>query len=145
MSFSLCFVRMYYSESWLWSHFNNIIECLFSRKLRKWLSCFKITSACLITAAKYWVLFYECTFNITSLRFFTPTQSAVLRRRLCFCTATLRRCANCHVHVLFVPGIVASTLKIPVALGKCGKIMCRLFCHILHRFAVRLIKTCYLK
>ena len=36
MSISLYFVRTCYSESWIWSHFqNNTIVCSFSRKLRK--------------------------------------------------------------------------------------------------------------
>ena len=70
MSISLYFVRTYFSESWIWSHFqNNTIVCSFSRKLRKKMFCCKITSVCLSFAAKCWRCFTNALMTLRHYAF----------------------------------------------------------------------------
>ena len=109
MSNSLYFVRTYYSKSWIWSHFqNNTIVCSFSRKLRKWMSCCKITSVCLSFAAKCWRCF---TNALMTLRHDAFSRQHRTQDVYAFVLWRYVAVQIWRVKELLVPGIVASTIK----------------------------------
>ena len=112
VSIFLYFVRTYYSESWIWSHIQNkTIVCSFSRKLRKKISCYKITSVCLSFSAKCLRCFTNALMTLRHYAFSrqhrTPFSEDVYAFVLWRCVAV----QIWRVKELSVPGIVASTIN----------------------------------
>ena len=112
MSISLYFVRIYYSESWIWSHFqNNTIVCSFSRKLRKMMSRCKITSVCFSFAAKCWRCFTNALMTLRHCTFSRKHRSQFPEDPYEFVLWRYVAVQIWRVKELCVPGIVASTIK----------------------------------
>ena len=112
MSISLYFVRTYYSESWIWSHFqNNTIVCSFSRKLRKKMSCCKITSVCLSFSAKCWRCFTNALMTSRHYAFSRQRRTQFSEDVYAFVLWRYVAVQIWRVKELVVPGIVASTIK----------------------------------
>ena len=112
MSISLHFVWRYYSESWIWSHFqNNTIVCSFTRKLRKYISCCKITSVCLSFAAKCWRCFTNALMTLRHYAFSRQHRTQFSEDIYAFVLWRYVAVQIWRVKELFVPGIVASTIK----------------------------------
>ena len=112
MSISLYFVRTYYSESWIWSHFqNNTIVCSFSRKLRK-KDVLLWNNLCLsLFCREMLTLFYECTYDVTSLRVSRQHRTQFSEDVCAFELWRYIAVQIWRVKELFVLGIVASTIN----------------------------------
>ena len=112
MSFSLYFVRRYYSESWMWSHLqNNTIVCSFSRKIAK-IDVLLYNNLCLsLLPRNVDVVLRMLLWRYVTTRFPANIESSSFKTSMHLYLWRYVAVQIWRVIELFVPGIVASTIK----------------------------------